>query len=261
MHRQMPDKKWYIILDDDTYMIPASLELLLTHLNPNEPHYIGNAVGDFKGRFAHGGSGVVLSGQAMRLLFSRQDVVAASYQASLDETFGDKLVATTLQKLSIYLDERYSHYFNGEPPAVTRMWSDRLCAPLMSFHRVRNPGDMVAIAQAVGRAASPVRWAGLWELFGPTPLRQLAAAGTQRGLDHVGKPDEHVRTWTGVKTAEACRRKCDGGGRSWCLAWTHVPRTSECYGSPWMVIGARAAKDTETGLNWPRVEALMRSCE
>src|SRR6478609_11513054 len=97
LYQKMPQKKWYIILDDDTFLVKPSLQLFLDRLNSREPHYIGNAVGDYKGRFAHGGSAVIISGEAMRRLFSRPDIVARSYIASLDETWGDKLVATTLQ--------------------------------------------------------------------------------------------------------------------------------------------------------------------
>ena len=116
LYKQMPHKKWYIILDDDTYLITPSIELLLSHLDPREAQYIGNAVGDYRGRFAHGGSAVLLTGEAMKRLFSRPNIVAEAYLESLDETWGDRLVATTFQKLGVYLDERHSHYFNGEWP-------------------------------------------------------------------------------------------------------------------------------------------------
>ncbi|UKZ63187.1 uncharacterized protein TrAtP1_004417 [Trichoderma atroviride] len=87
-YRKMPSKKWYVILDDDTFLIGPSLYLLLSHLDPARSWYIGNAVGDYKTRFAHGGSGILLSGDAVRRLFDRPDIVAQSYINSLDETWG-----------------------------------------------------------------------------------------------------------------------------------------------------------------------------
>jgi len=53
-----PNKKWYLILDDDTYIIRPSLRLLLGHLNPSKPLYIGNVIGDYKIRFARTSFGV-----------------------------------------------------------------------------------------------------------------------------------------------------------------------------------------------------------
>ncbi|OTA02204.1 hypothetical protein A9Z42_0025660 [Trichoderma parareesei] len=36
-YRLMPQKKWYTILDDDTFLIGPSLHLLLSHLDPAKP--------------------------------------------------------------------------------------------------------------------------------------------------------------------------------------------------------------------------------
>lgn len=85
----MPHQKWYIMLDDDTYLVDPSLLLVLGHIDPAVPHYIGNAIGDYKGRFAHGGSAVVLSQAAMHLLFSQNpDVVSAAHLESLTARWG-----------------------------------------------------------------------------------------------------------------------------------------------------------------------------
>ncbi|KJZ73503.1 hypothetical protein HIM_07059 [Hirsutella minnesotensis 3608] len=159
-YRRLPLKKWYMILDDDTYLVKPSLELLLSHLDPDKPQYIGNAVGDYKGRFAHGGSAVLLSGSAMKALFSRPDVVARAYVNSLDETWGDRLVATTLQKVAVYINEGYSHYFNGERPEMTRIRGDRICSPIVSFHGLREPGAMARAGERLGGVKQPVLCGG-----------------------------------------------------------------------------------------------------
>ena len=91
----MPDKKWYLIVDDDTYLVEQSLRMLLEYLDPNVPHYVSNAVGDYRARFAHGGSGVVLPQAAVRRLLAHPEVVTAAHRQSLDEIWGDRLLATT----------------------------------------------------------------------------------------------------------------------------------------------------------------------
>jgi hypothetical protein len=259
LYQKMPQKKWYIILDDDTFLVKPSLQLFLDRLNSREPHYIGNAVGDYKGRFAHGGSAVIISGEAMRRLFSRPDIVARSYIASLDETWGDKLVATTLQKIGIYLTERYSHHFNGEPPEITRISADRYCSPLISFHGLRKTGAMGNVGHVLARLHNPLLWSDVWEHFGTYPLQDLAGQPVQHKQDHIGPVDEKVKVWKGAKNADACRNKCERSG-SGCLAWTYEEETRTCRGSAWMAIGDGAAERTFSGVNWPQLERLMQQC-
>jgi hypothetical protein len=259
LYQEMPGKRWYIILDDDTFLVKPSLQLFLERLDSQEPHYIGNAVGDYKGRFAHGGSAVILSGEAMRRLFSRPDIVAQAYVASLDETWGDKLVATTLQKLGIYLTERYSHHFNGEPPEITRISAARYCSPIVSFHGLRKPGAMVQVGRTLARLRNPLLWSDVWDLFGDYPMRELSGQPVQHRQDHIGPADGDVRVWKAIKNASACRKKCESSG-SGCLAWTYEDETRICRASPWMAIGTRAAESTFSGVNWPQVQGLMHQC-
>ncbi|UKZ77573.1 hypothetical protein TrVFT333_005297 [Trichoderma virens FT-333] len=204
-YKQMPEKKWYAILDDDTFLIGPSLYLLLSHLDPAKPYYLGSAVGDYKSRFAHGGSGTVLSQEAMRRLFDRPDIVAQSYIDSLDETWGDRLVSLTLIKLGIYLNERYSHHFNGEPPEMARVQRDRFCSPIVSFHGVRRPGAMEAIGRGLSNREQPVVWAELWQLFADTSLENAGREPVRQMRDHVGPTGEDTTTWKRIASAEVCR--------------------------------------------------------
>lgn len=254
-YKRMPHKKWYIILDDDTFVVKESLELLLTHLDPSKPQYIGNAVGDYKARFAHGGSGVIISGEAMKLLFNRPDIIRDAYIRSLDETWGDRLVATTLQKIGVYIDERYSHYFNGEAPEVTRIRTDRVCSPIVSFHGLRTPGAMVRAARVLGRMNRAVLWGELWDLFGRYSLGKAGKEGGMGG-DHVGPGEEDIKAWKGVKNVEECRRKCKGK----CLAWTYDAEMGVCRVSPWLVVGSQEEMGTVSGVNWAGAKSAFQRC-
>ncbi|KAL9484773.1 hypothetical protein ACSS6W_003562 [Trichoderma asperelloides] len=249
------NKKWYIILDDDTFLIGPSLYLLLSHLDPARPWYIGNAVGDYKTRFAHGGSGILLSGDAVRRLFDRPDIVAQSYINSLDETWGDRLVGLTLIKLGIYVDERYSHYFNGEPPEMARVLGDRLCSPLVSLHGLRKPGAMENIGHVLSKRKQPVVWGELWELFANTSLQKAGSEPARQMRDYVGPMGDEA---TEIVSADACRLKCRN--RKSCLAWTYDRETRVCRASPWMVIGDNSAETRESGLDWQAVEPLLQQC-
>lgn len=284
LYTKMPSKKWYIILDDDTFLIQPSLHLLLRHLDPSLPHYLGNAVGDYKGRFAHGGSAILLSAPAMRRLFvENPGVVSGAYAESLTETWGDRLVATTLQKVGVYLDEKYSHHFNGERPGETRIRGDRLCSPLVSFHGLRGEGEMRRVGGVLAGEGEAVLWGDVWRLFGgedeefdAPEAREMAGrktarpaakmVGPRRSADHVGRPNEQTRTWAGVETAGACREQCEGPERRWCLAWTYEMGTKRCNLSPWVLVGEGGTSSSRgqmkrSGVNWPKVKELYRGCE
>ena len=259
IYNDLPEKKkWYIVLDDDTFLIRPSLELLLSHLDPKKPQYIGNAVGDYKGRFAHGGSAILISGEAMGQLFDHPNIVAEAYKESMDETWGDRLVATTFQKLGIYIEEGYNHHFNGEPPSVTRIWNDRFCSPLVSFHGLRKPGEMVNVGRTLAKVDRPVLWSDVWELFGGEPMSLMGEKPTEQKMDHVGKLDEFTRTFVEVNTANECQAKCTDDAR--CLAWAYEIESLRCYTSPWMVLGADGAEGKASGVNWKRAKVLLDQC-
>lgn len=267
MYERMPNKKWYVILDDDTYVLSPSLRAFLGHLDPKEPHYLGNAVGDYSGRFAHGGSGIVVSGETMKRLFSQPEIVAAAYIESLDAKWGDKLVATTLQKVGIYLDERFSHHFNGEPPRLTRITSDRFCSPIISFHQLRQGGGMEGVADAVKKVKEPVLWSHIYKIFRGYTLKSLGDDLIQKGRDYVG-PKDGTMKWPKIDTPEECRQKCVRDSR-YCMAWTHDSEKKECFTSPWMVIGRGKGNDAPesldpkratSGINGPKIEALQQRC-
>lgn len=83
--------KWFVFIDDDSYLHSQSLGALLRQLDPREPHYVGSMAmlsGGFgeNGRvgsrlkhqrpdqpvvlnFAHGGSGIIISREAVEAVF------------------------------------------------------------------------------------------------------------------------------------------------------------------------------------------------
>lgn len=268
-YQTMPNKNWYLLLDDDTFVIPSSLRLLLAHLDHTVPHYIGNAVGDFRGRFAHGGSAVVLSREALTLLLgsgsSRVLAAAAAaasnrkhgttasnsystglappllhqaYVDSITETWGDKLLATTLMRVGVYLDERFARLFNGARPRATRISADRFCMPLVSFHALAKPEQMRSVgsvfeqidpgqrggtpaggdgSSSPGFLAPAIAWGDLWAIYGRPTVAALHHRPIHRGRDFVGAPGDDssssalvTSTTENVGSPESCRVLCAG---------------------------------------------------
>ncbi|PSR79123.1 hypothetical protein BD289DRAFT_442893 [Coniella lustricola] len=257
--KQLPGRKWYILQDDDTFMIRPSLYRFLEHLNPAEALYLGNAIGDYKARFAHGGSSFILSNKAMsRLLDDSPQVVADAYIASLDETWGDRLVATTLLRVGIYLSERYGHFFNGERPLITKLAADRICSPLVSFHGLARPQQMKDVGKTFATIDRPVFWHDLWRIYGQPGLDAMAERPIRAGRDHVGSKDDPV-VHVHAATAEACIAACSGLGVT-CLAWTWDKASKRCAMSPWVIVGEEEPTESFSGLNVKEMMRLESQC-
>ena len=240
-------------------MVKPSLELILGHFDPLKPFYLGNVVGDFKGRFAHGGSGIILSQMAMSQLFdANPDVVYDALVNSLTETWGDKLVATTFLKIGIYLEERYSHFFNGERPSITKMRASRFCSPIVSFHGLADPSQMRQVGDMFQEIDQPVFWSQLWEIYDQPDLSIFERNPMRLGHDHVGRLDEETMTTRNVNSVDKCLAICNRHFNT-CLAWTWDRETHECHISPWVIIGEKA-KTKFSGMNVQRMKKMMREC-
>ena len=61
-----PDKKWYVFVEPDTYLMWSNLLDWLQRLDPSEPLYYGSEVQIDSDIFAHGGSSFVISNPALR---------------------------------------------------------------------------------------------------------------------------------------------------------------------------------------------------
>lgn len=254
----MPQKKWYVLMDDDTYVLNASLEVVLGHLDPSIPHYIGNAVGDYKGRFAHGGSAVVLSQGAMDRIFRQNvDIVSAAHMESLYSQWGDKLISTTAMKTGIYLEERYNRHFNGESPRMTKIRGDRICVPIVSFHKMSAP-QMLDVGKMFQGTSKVVSWIDLWDIYSSPALHQFVAEPVRANWDHVGKLDEDTMTTMNVNTEQACLDVCHRHGRK-CLAWVWEGTKNTCHLSPWIIVG-EAAEGKSSGVNALHALKLLRAC-
>ncbi|KAK0727844.1 hypothetical protein B0T26DRAFT_146874 [Lasiosphaeria miniovina] len=264
-YAKFPYKKWFILVDDDTYLIQPSLKQFLSQLDAEHPYYLGNVVGSFSARFAHGGSAIILSHKTMRnLLLKNQPVVSRAHSETLSEPWGDRLLARTLIRTGVFLDERWSHLFSGETPRLSKIRADRFCSPILSFHSLHSPKEMVATGKLYQDVKKPVLWIDLWEMFrAPAPWRS-GVQTVRQNWDHVGDPEtgdpSTVSTvWYGVKTADECAKKCKTHSKV-CMAWAWSPKFgNQCRVSPWMTVG-HEAEHVQSGFNEPRVKKLEMNC-
>ncbi|KAK3945754.1 glycoprotein-N-acetylgalactosamine 3-beta-galactosyltransferase [Diplogelasinospora grovesii] len=261
-YERFHDKKWYILADDDTFLVQPTLKLLLEHLDPRQPYYLGNPVGDFRARFAHGGSAVILSQEAMHALFVKNTwAVSAAYAESLEETWGDRQLAKTLIKIGIYADENYGRFFNGEPPRQTKIRADRLCSPIASFHKLAAAARMSEVGKQFAGVSRPVRLIDMWNMFEAPTFQSFESNPIRQNWDHVGTLDESTMTVPSVASAPDCFRICTRYART-CMAWTWEVKTRYCHISPSMIVGEEGTQSQakRSGINVARVQRLQSHC-
>jgi hypothetical protein len=59
-----PNRKWYIYIEADTYLVQSNLRLWLQRLDPSQSLHLGSPTYVNGEAFSHGGSGFILSGAA-----------------------------------------------------------------------------------------------------------------------------------------------------------------------------------------------------
>jgi len=197
----------------------------------------------------------------MSLLFEHSPaVVNDAILESTTTIWGDKLLATTLMKVGVYLDESYSLLFNGEPPRMTRMWLDRFCLPLLSFHSL-GAGNGVAmdeLSQALKRVQGPVFWRQLGHIYGADDFDAFEEEPFRPDTNYVGRIDEYGTRIENVPTYTACSQRCFGGSN--CLAWAWEQETMNCLTAPWMVVG-QPAPGSFSGINAELARRTTQKCE
>jgi hypothetical protein len=136
-----PDAEWFVMIDDDTYLFMENLQRFLSSHNPDGKHYFGSAT-SFRGcggvkefsdeeKFAHGGSGIVLSRGALKEMILNID------QCILKERYcwaGDVRLALCLRDLGILV--KHHNGFNNNPPNENMNFFSPCIEPTTFHHLV-----------------------------------------------------------------------------------------------------------------------------
>ena len=153
-HKTFPGKKWYIYIEDDTYLfLPSLLSWLSTRPYNSTPSYFGAYSGEGNETFAQGGSGLVFSQSLMKTVFG------AEKPADLEEygnytskaCCGDIVLGKVLRDYDIYVNEGgYGPVsFTPEPPWKTGFRDHIWCSPVFSFHHLHQK-DIAQLAAVEG---------------------------------------------------------------------------------------------------------------
>jgi hypothetical protein len=149
---EYPDKKWYVFIEADSFLLWSMLLQYLSLLDPTEPHYLGagTCMGDHL--FAHGGSGFVASRPAMLMAAQHYATNKAEIETDTDQQWaGDFVLGKSFNDAGVSTTDAWPH-FQGDypglvayagpdgryaPAASLREW----CVPTISYHHMSS--DMI----------------------------------------------------------------------------------------------------------------------
>jgi hypothetical protein len=131
-----PDMDWYLYIDADTYVIWSSLVEWLKRLDKTQDLFLGSVsyLNDLP--FAHGGSGILLSGQAMRIFAGDHTGTAARWDPEIrDWCCGDSVLAEALREYGIGVMNSWPT-INGESQNTIPFDDEHWCNPIVTMHHV-----------------------------------------------------------------------------------------------------------------------------
>lgn len=135
-YERFPDKKWYIVVEADTYISWTNYLLWTSKLPAEEMVYAGCQVMIGKTIFAHGGSSFLLSNPSLKSLKRiAPDLKAAWENRTSGDCCGDKILSEALQEGGVRPMSVWP-MIQGETP-TTLDWSERhWCSPALSWHHL-----------------------------------------------------------------------------------------------------------------------------
>lgn len=134
-----PEKKWFVFVEPDTYIVWSNFVQWLRQLDPAEDQYHGSEVQIGPDIFAHGGTGFVMSKSAVQkgvdLYLSEPE---EWHTRTAGHWAGDCILGTALAHAGVGLTWSWPTFQGGNPADMDwleikgerRLW----CAPAVSYH-------------------------------------------------------------------------------------------------------------------------------
>jgi hypothetical protein len=140
LYNHFPDAKWFILIDDDTYLFMENVHEYLSQFDHTMPYYLGNpnmfvgcdGVSEFgQGPlFAHGGSGIILSRGALEKM---KPVASQCIQKYKDCFAGDVRLALCLRDVGVFVESTDRNHL--EPPNDHHHFGSP-CEKPLTFHHL-----------------------------------------------------------------------------------------------------------------------------
>ncbi|RDW74604.1 glycosyltransferase family 31 protein [Aspergillus mulundensis] len=168
---ERPGRDWYFFFETDTYIVWTNLVLWLQRISPpTEPLYYGSVAYFMNDPFAHGGSGIMISGKLLEQFIGGEPGLANKYDDVFESNCcGDSVLANTIRKeLNITVQNMFPQ-INGEKPSTLPFGPTHWCQPVVTMHHL-HPRERAAIfdfEQARPDLTQPLTFAELSHLTFP----------------------------------------------------------------------------------------------
>lgn len=238
-----PDKKWFVLLEDDTFYFWETLLAWLASFDPDQPWFLGGPAARLGEDFAHGGSGMVLSRGAMKESFAKDPKLASRWEGYAKEYgCGDHILSHVLAQKGV---SRWRAFDGTEyyPLHALPLWQMGFgdwnwCSPLMNVHKVYG-ADISKLYNWEKKwketKGGSVRWRDVfvdlvlpklaeeqdeWDNFAAT--RHFASLDEEEGGQKLSEAEVKKKPWY---SKDACKKAC----RDWqqCLEWRYAD--DNCY--------------------------------
>ena len=134
-YKYRPDAPWYVFIEADTALIWDNLRTFLNKLDPKKPYYIGSPT-YLDIEFAHGGTGYIISQEAMEVAVGKHPDIATKYDKSVHGICcGDAMIGKVLLDEKIKLSKAWP-MMNGEKPSTLPFGTNQWCQPVMTMHHL-----------------------------------------------------------------------------------------------------------------------------
>lgn len=212
-----PSAKWFYFIETDTAVVWDNLFAYIAKFDPEKSWYIGGPswLGDVE--FAHGGTGFVLSNQAVRLMAEKWKKEQTEIEKVITEHYaGDMILAKVLKTMDIGLEKSWP-IFQGETPDTLDYSSHHWCYPVASYHHVNNKwiqaiSDFQEEWALSAHGKEPLRHRDAFEKFVQPNLQP-----ERQRWDNICNDEKVVDP----STADACRESCKGDSE--CVQWFFAP--------------------------------------
>ena len=144
---ERPDMTWYVFIEADTYIFWSTLLRYLASKDPLQPLYAGDEMVIDDDKFAHGGTGIVVSRPALQMVVDFYSSNKTEAEAATDRHWvGDGILGQAFRQAGVELTSLFPMFQGHHPGSVAygvsegdkvaeedwQMW----CEPTVSYHHV-----------------------------------------------------------------------------------------------------------------------------
>jgi hypothetical protein len=140
-YQNMPNAKWFVFIEDDTYLAWNNLLEYLSNFDSDKPYYIGKHLYINDIEFGYGGAGFILSNPAMRKVSEHRSVRIKDYEDfTASHWVGDCALGKVFEDIKVPLHKAFPHLQGDAPatldPATTKIDRGVWCYPAVTYHHV-----------------------------------------------------------------------------------------------------------------------------